>query len=251
MNSFKCVSDGNVWPPEQRAEIHERIASETLQKILRKFYEVAGRVGRVETVVTNHLRKMFWSRMHKVAECNTTARINWDKLMKPVPNAFTNLRNRDKQQSADCNIIQLHLTLKCTKDQSCHFYDNSLVSKWFFQFQHHGRPLTKFHAGTKQSMVCVVIKNSSYPTVKNNSTACHAFGKHWTQARGFLIYRLKYCWAKAGRKLSTACVEGCQVAGISPVPVSSEISDFTSCTVAIGNPERHMRKASHCGSKQQ
>jgi len=23
------------------------------------------------------------------------------------------------------------------------------------------------------------------------------------------------------------------------------------CTVAIGNPERHMRKASHCGSKQQ
>jgi len=22
-------------------------------------------------------------------------------------------------------------------------------------------------------------------------------------------------------------------------------------TVAIGNPERHMRKASHCGSKQQ
>jgi len=24
----------------------------------------------------------------------------------------------DKQQSADSNIIQLHLTLKCTKDQS-------------------------------------------------------------------------------------------------------------------------------------
>jgi len=23
------------------------------------------------------------------------------------------------------------------------------------------------------------------------------------------------------------------------------------CIVAIGNPERHMRKASHCGSKQQ
>jgi len=23
------------------------------------------------------------------------------------------------------------------------------------------------------------------------------------------------------------------------------------CSVAIGNPERHMRKASHCGSKQQ
>jgi len=23
------------------------------------------------------------------------------------------------------------------------------------------------------------------------------------------------------------------------------------CSVAIGNPERHVRKASHCGSKQQ
>jgi len=23
------------------------------------------------------------------------------------------------------------------------------------------------------------------------------------------------------------------------------------CTVAIGNPEQHVRKASHCGSKQQ
>jgi len=26
---------------------------------------------------------------------------------------------------------------------------------------------------------------------------------------------------------------------------------FWDITVAIGNPERHMRKASHCGSKQQ
>jgi len=27
----------------------------------------------------------------------------------------------DKQQSAHSNIIQVHLTLKCTKDQSSHF----------------------------------------------------------------------------------------------------------------------------------
>jgi len=27
--------------------------------------------------------------------------------------------------------------------------------------------------------------------------------------------------------------------------------DLTVTSVAIGNPERHMRKASHCGSKQQ
>jgi len=38
--------------------------------------EVAGPVGRVKTVVTNHLRKIFRSRIHKAAECNTTARIN-------------------------------------------------------------------------------------------------------------------------------------------------------------------------------
>jgi len=80
VNSFKCVSDGNFWPPGQRAEIRERIASESLQKIRTKFYEGPGHVGRIKAVVTNHLRKMFRSRIKKAAECNTTARINWDKL---------------------------------------------------------------------------------------------------------------------------------------------------------------------------
>ena len=56
--------------------LRERIASESLQKIRTKFYEVAGPVGRVKTVVTNHFRKMFRSRIHKEAEFNTTARIN-------------------------------------------------------------------------------------------------------------------------------------------------------------------------------
>jgi len=51
--------------------------------------------------------------------------------------------------------------------------------------------LTKFHAGSEQPLVCVVINNSSYPTVKNNHTAYHAFEKHWIQAKGFLNYRLK------------------------------------------------------------
>jgi len=62
-------------------------------------------------------------------------------------------------------------------------------------FQHHDRGLTKFQAGSEQPLVCVVIDNSSYPTVKNN-TAYHAFGKYWMQARGFLNYRLKYCRPK-------------------------------------------------------
>jgi len=100
----------------------------------------------------------------------------------------------DKQQSADSNIFQFHLTLKCTKDQSSHFCDCFLVSKWIFQ--HHDRSSTRFHAESEQLLVCVVINNSSYPVVKNNNTAYYAFGKYWMQTRGFLNYRLKYCWLK-------------------------------------------------------
>jgi len=51
-----------------------------LQKIRTKFYEAAGHMGRVKTVVTNHLRKMFRSRIHKAAERNTPAWTNSDKL---------------------------------------------------------------------------------------------------------------------------------------------------------------------------
>ena len=80
-NSFKCFSYRNVWPPGQRAEIRERIASESLQKILTKFCEVAGHVGRVKTVVKNHIRKMFRSRILLTRQQNATATgINWDKL---------------------------------------------------------------------------------------------------------------------------------------------------------------------------
>jgi len=44
--------------------------------------------------------------------------------------------------------------------------------------QHHDRGLTKFHAGSEQPLMCVVISNSSYPAVKNNNTAYYAFGKY-------------------------------------------------------------------------
>ena len=43
-NSSKCFFDINVWPTGQGAEIRERIASRSLQKIRTKFYEVAGHV---------------------------------------------------------------------------------------------------------------------------------------------------------------------------------------------------------------
>jgi len=44
-------------------------------------------------------------------------------------------------------------------------------------FQHHDQGLTKFHAGSEQPLVCVVVSNSSYPTVKYNGIAYRAFGK--------------------------------------------------------------------------
>ena len=99
----------------------------------------------------------------------------------------------DKQQSAESNIIQFHLTLKCTKDHCCHFCNCFLVSKWIFQ--NHDRGPTKFDAGSEQTLVCVVINKSGYLTVKNNNTA-YAFGKYWMQARGYLDNRLKHCWPK-------------------------------------------------------
>ena len=81
-------------------------------------------VGRVKTVVTNHLRKMFPSRKHKAAERNTAARINshnWNQFLM-LSKTFCSW---DKQHSADSYIIQLqfYLTLECTKDQSYHFCD--------------------------------------------------------------------------------------------------------------------------------
>ena len=100
----------------------------------------------------------------------------------------------NKQQSADSNKIQFHFILKCMKDQPSHFCNCFLVSKWIFQ--HHDRDLTKFHTGSKQPLVCVIIINFIYPTVKNNNTAYHAFGKYWMQARGFLNYSFIYCWPK-------------------------------------------------------
>jgi len=87
----------------------------------------------------------------------------------------------DKQQCSNSNIIQFHLTLKCTKDQSSHFCDYFLASNWMFQHHEHG--LTKCHAGSQQPLVCVVVNTSSYPAVKSNNTAYHAFWKYWMQAR--------------------------------------------------------------------
>ena len=67
---------------------------------------------------------------------------------------------------------------------------------WIFEFSTLPRDLTKFHAGSEQPLVCVVIISFIYPTVKNNNTTYHAFGKYWMRARGFLNYRFKYCWPK-------------------------------------------------------
>jgi len=84
--------------------------------------------------------------IHKAAEINIATRINSDKLTE-TNSAFTNIYDRDNQQSADSNIIQFHLTLKCTKDQSSHFCACFLVSKWNFPHRYRGLTTGKFHAG--------------------------------------------------------------------------------------------------------
>jgi len=76
----------------------------------------------------------------------------------------------DKQQSPDSNIIQLHLTLKCTEDQSSHFCDCFLVLKWVFQ--HYDRGLTKFYAGSEQPLVCVVVVSLPNRQKQQHSLSC-------------------------------------------------------------------------------
>jgi len=91
---------------------------------------------------------MFRCRRHKAAERNIAARINSDKLTEIHSLLSQIFFYWDKQQSADSNITQFHLTLKCTKDQSSHVCDCFLISKSIFQ--HHDRGLSKFHAGSEQ-----------------------------------------------------------------------------------------------------
>jgi len=145
-------------------------------------------VGRVKTVVTNHLRKMFRIRIHKAAERNTATRIN---LLKPVLYAVTNILLLG--QATICSVYYpVPSYTKMYERPTFHFCDCFLVSKWIFQY--HDGGLTKFHAGSELPPMCVVINNSS---VKNNNTAYHAIGKYWMKAaRVFPNYRLKHCCPK-------------------------------------------------------
>jgi len=81
----------------------------------------------------------------------------------------------------------------------------------------------KFHGGSKQSLMCVVINNSHYLAFKTNNPAYHAFGKYWMQAKGLLNYRLKFCWLKVicciwqpnelERKINHKTGGDCQISG--------------------------------------
>jgi len=54
------------------------------------------------------------------------------------------------------------------EDESSHSCDCFIASNRIFH--HHDRGLTKFHAGSEQPLVCVVINNTHYPVVKSNHT---------------------------------------------------------------------------------
>jgi len=81
-NSFKCPSDRNLWPPGQKAELPKKtcslIIAENTYKVLRDYRTC---VDRFKSEVTNLLRKMLRSRIHKDAEHANAASINSDKLV--------------------------------------------------------------------------------------------------------------------------------------------------------------------------
>ena len=66
-------------------------------------------------------------------------------------------------------------------------------------------------------LVYVVINNSSYPSVKNNSKVYHAFGKYWMQARGLLNYRLKCCWPKVIHCICLGLSDGRYFSGLASI----------------------------------
>jgi len=89
----------------------------------------------------------------------------------------------DKQQSADSIIIQFHLTLKCTKRST--FQLLRLFLSFEMNVQYHDRGLNKFHSGSEQPLVCLVINNFSHPTVKNGNTAMIHLGNIECWLEGF------------------------------------------------------------------
>ena len=76
---FQVFSDRNIWPPGKRAETREKLLLNHYRKSVQNS-EVAGHVGRVKTVLTNHLRIKYFEVIHKAAERNIAARINSDIL---------------------------------------------------------------------------------------------------------------------------------------------------------------------------
>jgi len=75
-------------------------------------------VGRLKTEVTTSCLRCF-DVIRDTRQQNTrlqSGQINLHQFLM----LLQTLSYWDKQQSADCNIIQLHLTLKCTIDQASH-----------------------------------------------------------------------------------------------------------------------------------
>jgi len=62
-------------------------------------------------------------------------------------------------------------------------------------------------------LVCVVINNSSYPTVKNN-TVCHAFGNIECRLEGFKII---VCWSKVIYCICLGLSDGRYLTGLASI----------------------------------
>ena len=80
-------------------------------------------MGRIKTVVTNHLRKMSRSRIHKAAERNTAAWINSDKLIQTNSQYFHKPFVTGTSNYLLTVITSVPSHTECLKDQSSRFCD--------------------------------------------------------------------------------------------------------------------------------
>ena len=141
-NSFKCPSDRNLWPPGQRAELPEKtcssIIAENTYKVLRD-YETC--VDRLESEVTNLLRKMLRSRIHQDAEHTNAISINSDKVADIMSSCIL-LLGQATIWRQKYNPVPLHTEIHGRSIFP--FLRLFLVSNWIFHQQTTGAILSNF-----------------------------------------------------------------------------------------------------------
>ena len=124
------------------------------------------------------------------AQDSRTHAYSQDKLTEPNSYAVANILLLG--QAPICwqqyNPVLLHTEIH---DRSIFPFLQSFIS---FELSLSPPRSTKFYAGSKQALLCVIINIPHHPVVKINNPAYYALGKYWMQARGL---QLKFCCLEA------------------------------------------------------